>query len=211
MVRPSLYFFRMYRKYSLNKTHVIDKHNYLLEAQDIDSNAFCLIHQILLPDELPSLHDQRAIQNFISDSENQNLIAETRDQYEFYLDQHLLQIRFRTGIALITQLSTRPIASILTVVQALNLDFAIASKQTAANSRQRLCNSSLNNACKFYSLLMCKGEWKDCILPFLDGDRLHYYDLHFGGRFTQREEPMPLPRSRLGISNIQARIKKEET
>jgi hypothetical protein len=71
----------MYRKYSLKRTHVIDSHNYLLEAEQADGGQ-CLFHQLLISSHsLPSLNDHAAIEQFIGESENQNSVNEVRGSF----------------------------------------------------------------------------------------------------------------------------------
>lgn len=71
----------MYRKYGLKRTHVINSHNYLLEAEDKDGKL-CYFHQVLISSQsLPSLKDHTAIEQIIGESENQNVVNEVRGNF----------------------------------------------------------------------------------------------------------------------------------
>lgn len=66
----------MYRKYTTSKTNVIDTHNYLLTAHNPDTQEVALFHQVLVSNELaPLLLNQHSLQNYIGESENQNVVC----------------------------------------------------------------------------------------------------------------------------------------
>jgi hypothetical protein len=46
--------------------------------------------------------DRKQVQGYIEESENQNVVNETRDGFEVYQDNNLLQIRVKNGVALIS-------------------------------------------------------------------------------------------------------------
>jgi hypothetical protein len=92
----------MYGKYTPLRTFVLDSHHYLISAQHLHTHTSALLHQILAGDHLPAMVDARTVQHWIGESENQNIVSESREGFEVYLDRNLVQVKLKEGVVLLS-------------------------------------------------------------------------------------------------------------
>lgn len=70
-----------------------------------------------------------------------------------------------------------PIRQALKLICALNLDLVIAIKQTRSMMRHQQESSS--NSHKFFSRLILKANSSELVIPFIEGEQIHFYDVYY--------------------------------
>jgi len=78
----------------------------------------------------------------------------------------LIQIKIKQGIKLLTDITSLDFNDILELVNAMNLDYALAIKQILANKKYKQ-KESLSHCCKFYEDFILREENGETIVPFL--------------------------------------------
>jgi hypothetical protein len=74
----------------------------------------------------------------------------------------------------------------LVLLNSLNVDFAISVKQMRSMARHN--QSAHSNSSKFFSLMAVKERRGEMILPLIDGEQIHFYDLYYQEAFCNNRE-----------------------
>jgi hypothetical protein len=81
----------------------------------------------------------------------------------------------------ISEIGQLPIRQVLKLVGVLNLDLLLSIRQMRSMLRHH--QAALSNLNRFFLSLILKTPSSELVFPFIDGEQIHFYDVHYQEAF----------------------------